>query len=304
MTSHVPIELCLGTDPGDHGPEISVISQAAVRLFTEHYGDSIRALILTGSLARNEGTFVSAGSNSVLIGDAEFVVVLRDDVGLPSEAVTTDLCRQVETALLQTGLTARISAAVVHNDFLRRMKPHMFAYELRTCGVAIWGEPRILEAVPQFAASEIPLEDAWWTLCNRSIEALEAIALTDTDQPQVPRDVFYRVIKLYLDIATSLLLFTGGYEPSYAKRSQRLSWLATQHIGGADIPVPLADLSREVVACTNWKLAPDDSFERQASWRWCFRALEYAGLLWRWELLRLPRAPAPTLHQHLTPPWI
>src|SRR5258708_35281237 len=118
MTSHVPIELCLGIDPGNHGPEISVISQAAVRLFTEHYRDSIRALILTGSLARNEGTFVSAGSNSVLIGDAEFVVVLRDDVGLPSEAVTADLCLLVGTSLFQTGLTARISSGGVHNDFL------------------------------------------------------------------------------------------------------------------------------------------------------------------------------------------
>jgi len=128
--------------------------------------------------------------------------------------------------------------------------------------------------------------------------------LADTDQPRVPRDVFYRVIKLYLDIATSLLLFTGGYEPSYAKRSQRLSWLATQRTGGADIPLPLVDFSREVVTCTNWKLAPDDAFERQASWRWCFQALEYAGLLWRWELLRLTRAADTSDNEQLMASWM
>lgn len=268
------------------------------------FPDGVRSIVLTGSLARNEGTFVSAADGSELIGDAEFVVVLRDEVYLPSPAVVADLCRRVESALLPAGLKARVSAAVVHDRFLRRMTPHMFAFELRACGVVIWGEPRILELVPRFAASAISLEDAWWTLCNRSIEALEAIALADTAQPMVPRDVFYRVVKLYLDMATSLLLFVGGYEPGYARRSQRLSSFAAQDAGTADIPLPLRDLSRHVAACTNWKLAPDQAFECGASWDWCMLGLEYAARLWRWELLQLTGASHTNSNEQLMANWM
>jgi hypothetical protein len=280
------------------------ICEQARRACLQAFAHGVRSIVLTGSLARNEGTFVSAAGGSELIGDAEFVVVLRDQVPLPSPAVVADLCRRVESALLQAGLKARISAAVVHNRFLRRMTPHMFAFELRTCGVVIWGEPRILELVPSFAASEISLEDAWWTLCNRSIEALEAVAVADTGQPMVPRDVFYRVVKLYLDMATSLLLFIGGYEPGYARRSQRLSSLAAQGAGTADIPLPLPEFSREVAACTNWKLAPDESFESSATWGWCMSALAFAARLWRWELLQLTGASGTTSSEQLMANWM
>jgi hypothetical protein len=280
------------------------ICEQARRACLQAFAHGVRSIILIGSLARNEGTFVSAAGGSELIGDAEFVVVLRDEVRLPSGVFIADLCRRVESALLQAGLKARISAAVVHDRFLRRMTPHMFAFELRTCGVVIWGEPRVLELVPRFAASEISLEDAWWTLCNRSIEALEAIAVADTDQPRVPRDVFYRVVKLYLDMATSLLLFIGGYEPGYARRSQRLSSLAAQGAGTADIPLPLPEFSREVAACTNWKLAPDESFERSATWGWCMSALAYAARLWRWELLQLTGASDTNSSEQLMANWM
>ncbi len=280
-------------------PLVGDICAQAIRICLQTFPSGLRSIILTGSLARSEGTFVFAAGGAELIGDAEFVVVLRNEVRVPSGAVVADLCRRVESALLEAGLIARISVSVVHDVFLRRMTPQMFAFELRACGVVIWGEPRILELVPQFAASEISLEDAWWTLCNRSIEALEAIAAADTDQPIVPRGVFYRVVKLYLDTATSLLLFIGGYEPGYARRSRRLSSIAAKGAGTVDIPIPLPDFAREVAACTNWKLAPEESFERSASWGWCMSGLKYAARLWRWELLQLTGASDTSSNEQL-----
>ncbi len=285
-------------------PLVRDICAQTTRICLQTFPDGLRSIILTGSLARSEGTFLGAAGGSELIGDAEFVVVLRNEVRVPSGAAVADLCRRVESTLLETGLIARISLSVVHDAFLRRMTPHMFAFELRTCGVVIWGEPRILELVPRFAASELSLENAWWTLCNRSIEALEAIATADTDQPMVPRDVFYRVVKLYLDMTTSLLLFIGGYEPGYARRSQRLSSIAAKGAGTVDIPIPLSEFSREVTACTNWKLTPDESFERSATWGWCMSALEYAARLWRWELLQFTGASDTSSNEQLMANWM
>jgi hypothetical protein len=270
----------------------------------EKFSAGTRSIILTGSLARNEGTILPSGAVLRLIGDAEFVVVLRDECQLPPGGVVAGLCGRVEAALLGKGLIARVSAAVVHDDFLRRLKPRMFAYELRTCGRVIWGEPRILDLVPRFPASEIALEDAWRTLCNRSIEALEAIAAGDWNRPAVPRDVFYSIVKLYLDMASSLLLFTGGYEPGYGRRALRLSRLAAAAEGRTDTPFPLGPFSREVTACTDWKLHPDEPFERNATWDWCRSALRYAAQLWRWELVQLTGAIDASDNEQLIAKWM
>jgi len=282
----------------------NAICEHITRACLEEFAAGTRSIILTGSLARNEGTFLRSGSTLSLIGDAEFVVVLRKESRLPSGDTVAGICRRVENALAESELVARVSAAVVHDDFLRRLKPRMFAYELRTCGVVVWGEPQILGLVPQFAASDITLEDAWRTLCNRSIEALEALAAADPDQQAIPRDVFYSIVKLYLDMATSLLLFTGDYEPGYARRAQRLSWLAATDTDGGDRPFALQAFSREVETCTTWKLNPDESLGRKASWSWCWSALQYAAALWRWELVQLTGGTLTSDTEELLAKWM
>ena len=94
----------------------------------------------------------------------------------------------------------------------------------------------------------------------------------------------YRTVKLYLDLATSLLLFAGAYAPTYRERAARLARLAD---AGArpDLPAGLARLAERVDECTRAKLEGHaDAAPMDLDWR---EAVAATRRVWRWELARL-----------------
>jgi hypothetical protein len=182
----------------------------------------------------------------------------------------------------------------------------------------VWGDSSILSLIPAFSAVDIPLEDAWRLLTNRMIEHLEATAGIETLTQSMPEGVRYRTVKLYLDMATSLLLFAGSYAPAYRERQRRLTALANASGTDEGWPFPLGPFAQQVSASTDAKVnghwrtglgartaRPDVSGSRppnvptdakvNGDWResaalgWDFwrQGLRYARLLWGWELARL-----------------
>jgi len=254
----------------------------------------LRAIVLTGSLARDEATFVREGERWKLLGDAEFLLVFDQDAVLPSSSIIDRLEREIERHLRQQGLCGHVELSPVHTRYLRTMPSEIFAYELRTCGQVVWGERQILSLIPAFSPSGIPLEDGWRMLCNRVVECIEVIDLV-VEKPVDPApDGRYRMIKLYLDMATSFLLFQGVYAPTYRERAERLSTLVAEHEmrtpdyshcresstprtpdrshfresgnpaeAHRNCPFPLEDFARRVAYCTQFKLQAGDGVNAQ-----------------------------------------
>ncbi|MGH9449097.1 MAG: hypothetical protein ACRD11_01000, partial [Terriglobia bacterium] len=201
--------------------------------------------------------------------------------------------QQIENQLAPQSVRCSIDLAAVHPEFLRRLKPHIFAYELRACGNVVWGDQQILSLIPEFSGADIPLEDAWRLLCNRMIEHLE-VATELAGRPEaLTRSVRYRTVKLYLDMATSFLVFAGAYEPTYRGRAERLNALAADAQTADGAPFALSEFSRRVSACTNFKLQAnwDDPIsgtgDRAFGITFWQEAVTHTRLLWRWELARL-----------------
>ena len=93
-------------------------------------------------------------------------------------------------------------------------------------------------------------------------------------------------MKLFLDMATSLLVFLDAYEPTYAQRARRLQELAEHLDGQARLPFALKPFAARVDECTRWKIAhggDDCDFGSEITGE----ALDYACRLWPWELARL-----------------
>jgi hypothetical protein len=171
------------------------------------------------------------------------------------------------------------------------MKPHIFALEMSVSGRVVYGEPTILGAIPPFTQLDIPREDAWRLLSNRMVEILEIISSSSEDIPStVPRALSYRLIKLYLDMATSLLLFLDCYEPTYRERSERLAELASEPHRGLSVPFPLGPFSDTVKACTTAKLTGQLTIPEVSDWQRVRAACDLAFQLWKWELRELTEA--------------
>ncbi len=248
------------------------------------FSTSLRAIVVTGSLARDEASFLREGSVWICSGDAEFLVVLDPSVTDPSATELSSFQKSIENDLALKGIVCSISLAPVRPDYFRKLPPHIFSYELRHCGAVLSGDDRILETIPDFSVNELSQEDAWRLLCNRLIEQL--ICIHDFTEGRPGRRLEYATIKLYLDMATSYLVFAGAYEPTYRGRARRLRELTERSSNGSGVPFSMMEFADRVAECTEWKL----SGGRRAAgilpayWQ---QSIYHAQQLWRWETIRM-----------------
>ena len=302
-----------GSWRGPDGPTVlrAAISEETARLCLEQYGGSLRAVVLTGSLARSEATFIEEEGRCHLLGDAEFLLIFETRAALPGKLSLNAVCQSLERALSRRRVLGRVKLSAVHPDYLRKLRPHIFAYELQKCGRVIWGDSQVLSLVPKFSASHMPLEDAWRLLCNRMIEQLEVLDGLE-DRPMIlPPETFYRTIKLYLDMATSFLLFTGNYAPTYAQRAEELKTLTDTASGWEGWPFDLRSFCDRVTACTGWKLfraslggLSTTALENGDGFSFWAEAIAYARLLWRWELALLTGTTVQVHNRELLGRWM
>ncbi len=272
----------------------------AVRAVLGHvYKLRLRAIVLTGSLARDEGTWSCYKGWVRLIGDAEFLIVFDDGASFPSSERLPELKREIETRLRANAIDAEIGLSPVRPGYLRSLRPHIFAYELLEHGKVIWGDTRVLDLAPRFSASDIPLEDAFHLLMNRLIELLEAVCEADQIEP-LTETARYRAAKLLLDMATSFLVFQRQYESTYLGRAARLLALAAT---AACVPIPLNRFAEQVRLTTKYKLG-------ESQWLPITTAddllvlIEDVHSLWAWELERLTDADAGTSDDELIKRWL
>jgi hypothetical protein len=265
-----------------------IVIQRVAEVCHSRFGSGLRALILTGSLARGEGSLQADAGAADAAGDAEFILILHNGVTEPAPAEFAVLIAEMERECAQARIVCKIGLAIGDADLLRQMRPHIFAYETKCRGRVVLGEKTILDLIPEFTPSDIPLEDAWRLLSNRMIELLEAFSEEGISRRElVGAAIQYRTNKLQLDMATSLLLFLGRYAPSYTERCEILTRLAQENNARSDLPFSLRELADAVEASTDWKLNHGGSVDGLAEWTWVLRTCRSAYQLWDWELQRM-----------------
>jgi len=258
------------------------IEQLAIEVCLGGFGERLQALVLTGSMARGEASIAASAAGSQVLGDAEFLLVFKHDQKA-DHVQARALGAEMRESLMRSGIDCPISFAAVGENYLRNLPPHIFGYELRTCGRVLCGDMQILGLVPAMSPSDIPREDAWRLLCNRLMEQFDCAAELPAGDMASPA-LRYRVLKLYLDLATSLLVFAGRYKPTYVERARELRKLA-----GSLPAIDLSRLASTVEAATRLKLHPQDaaleaSFWAEHTWR---GAISDARAIWRWQLEQL-----------------
>jgi len=181
----------------DHGASASLreqICQAVVAAGDRHFAGRLQTVILTGSMARDEATFLSLASGFEVSGDAEFVLVFHD---LPNRAEVEQFILDAQKRCAAEQIACKIDCSAVRPDYFRKLRPNIYSYELLTCGHVCGGDSQAFVNAPRFQVAEIPREDGWRMLCNRIIELLEVFPENGTSSA-----ADYRAVKLNLDLAT------------------------------------------------------------------------------------------------------
>jgi hypothetical protein len=278
-------------------PAADIIAETA-RLVRQAYPFG-KALIVTGSAARNEATVAVTPGQTHWLSDLEFLVVVSDWADLPAEARTLDwLASEIGRQLAARHVRVAIELTPAPKRYFASIRPHLFGYELMTCGRQVYGATDYLDLIPRFRWSDIPGEDAWRLVSNRMMEWLD-FRLRGGRLP-LPAQ-FYVLAKQYLDLATALALLSGHYAPSYRERTADLDAVAAW-MERSGIEIPAEAFVQAVRVCFQFKLDPLAGFD----WLWrsdttdLRSAMERAGYgdlyhdlartasaVWRWEGARL-----------------
>ncbi|VAV85699.1 hypothetical protein MNBD_DELTA01-1782 [hydrothermal vent metagenome] len=232
-----------------------------IRLFTDAAGvlpkdisSKMTALILTGSIARGEGSFMRTRKGRVsLLGDVEFLLVAKDPAQARAlagkvEHIFSDILRGI-------GIEPDLDVGSVTPEYFKNLKPHIFAVELKVHGKVLVGDRSILALIPDFDAGDIPRWDGLHLLFNRMVEHMKLYeGLLYGDARDIQR-ANYMNLKLTLDLGGSLLVFQNNYKPTYRERAELITG-CVQSIADPQTRSGLASLPEDVRYWTSVKFNP------------------------------------------------
>ncbi len=272
------------TTPSRRAEAKFLISDTMRRWCFQSLGARLKAVILTGSLARNEATWRETDGTVDFLSDAEFVVILHERADLPSKETATLISRGAEEELRNLGVLCKLSLGAVHESYLSHLGETIFGFELLTCGEVLYGDPKLLLGSGPHADIQVSLEDGWRMLANRTVELLEILPELAAGKALLSDAAQYRLTKLYLDLATSLLVFKREFVAGYQGRAAKLRELQERDALG-DLPFDAEQFVEIVCRCTAYKTTNMWTGASPFAERKCVsRAIADLLDLWSWEL--------------------
>ncbi|HUO04941.1 MAG TPA: hypothetical protein VMU16_07060 [Candidatus Binataceae bacterium] len=245
-------------------------------------------LILTGSFARGEGTVIDdPSSQSRWLSDIECLVVVKN--GRVSAREIKDSLRRIQNEVNlkpangARGIKAELRAMT--RSRLERLGPTIFANELCAYGKLLWGVSSGLP-MPAFEITgpQVSKHDAFRLLNNRIIEQI-SVRSGFTGETDGGSAAAYSLAKFWIDLATSLSIFMGCYQPGYRNRQAPFEDYLRLHpeILGRDISASLGGHYRDAMAI---KLG-QRRLKQVASVDEFRQAAEVARAAWYWESAQL-----------------
>jgi len=243
-------------------PECDIVAKRLIADFsgilkTMDNLEIIRALILTGSFARGEGSILKLSEQSYkILGDIEFLAVLnyRSDLEYIQKSIINSQ-EVFKEKLKRERIECKVEVTPALPRFFKGLRPRIFDYELLQHGKTIWGERAYLDNIPRFSPKNISKVDPIYLLFNRIVEQLALLLVIQDEKDANPIDSIYQMAKVYIDLATSILAYKGNFEDTYLNRSKRFGELLCSHVLGNEEEV--ADhIAEKVAYWTEVKLRP------------------------------------------------
>jgi hypothetical protein len=280
----------LSVDPAFQADAVRDLEQVSrmVREATRPF--PVLGLILTGSVARGEGTLIAdAEAGTRWLGDLDCVLVAPSGWRTPAREID-DAILQVVSQLNNDPANRRRGLKLGLNRMpasrLARLRQSIFNRELLEHAKLLWGTPAALPTPSWWTAGvrEVPLRDAFRLLNNRIMQQVIARTSQETGDAE-PLSTEYRLGKFWIELATSLSVFLGCYRTTYRERQSAFEALLTARpeIFGAEFSQLLVSRLREAMAVKFGQsprvLTPPG--------RWFNEAARVARRVWFWESARM-----------------
>jgi len=249
------------------------IVKQALEQIVQRYGNALEAVILIGSFARGEEIIRKKKDGSqVIVSDLEFLAVVKGGV-IPLKIQAPSI----------EGIDVTIGQAT--KDQLRKLRPTIFAVDLKKFGKVLWGRLNILDYVPDYTETAIDPVDAFILLNNRIVEQLKLRLKIEAERPFE----YYLYDKGYIQIVNSILAFKRKYKCLYPEKYKAFTELNDPQV---------VYLSKQVKeAFDNCRKGRPEKIMQSGNVDQWSRLRESMKRVWHWEAKELLNNPQLTFKQ-------
>ncbi len=185
---------------------------------------NVRAVILAGSFALDEGSVVFTSSGPVFLSDVDLVLVLSSlEAHTAAYRLRCELGKGCEELFPEAVFSGRIEIGTFLPDELKRLPARPGVFDLRSHGAVQWGDRDVLTLIPSFREEDIDGEEALVLIENRIMSLLDAYPEEGVGVKDLPYSFWYEVARVHTDIATAALCIGRSYVSGYGRRSRRLA---------------------------------------------------------------------------------
>jgi predicted AlkP superfamily pyrophosphatase or phosphodiesterase len=205
----------------DSDPKITSVVQNHLSLIVDQIRETApdaKAIILTGGFGRGEGSVISTGDSYRPLNDYDFFVACDEGLRANLKSLGSSLAVRIGIDYVDIG--------PVHPDWIDKLSLTLFTYDLKYGSKTIWGDESLLESIPLFAPSEIPLEEGYQLLQNRIAGLLLGLNPHMLASPHWTESesafLIHQIAKAAMAIGDFRLLALGDYSTSYQQRLDRI----------------------------------------------------------------------------------
>ncbi len=230
---------------------------ACARLIEERIGrGKARAVVICGSFATGDESIVLETEPPILLSDVDTVVVVPSLADLQRwGARRVELGAACEALLPEVRFAGRVDVGFMLERDLGALPARPGVLDMRSAGRVLAGEPRVIEAVPDYRPSDIQAREAVILIENRIVSLLGWVSGGAGSGEEGWYRFRYEMAKAYTDMAAAALSIAGSYRAGYAARAGEVADVPPEgrSVVGRLIDAPLG---RRIAAWTDFKIAP------------------------------------------------
>jgi hypothetical protein len=246
---------------GDPDVEAFVRSQlhVIVQGLSELFGARLQAVVLGGGFGRGEGSVLRRPDGSMhVVNDFDLEVILhprplRRAGKFLDKLIYRNRLERLARRLADQLEIKQVDFALKDGTDYAVAVPRLSDFDLKQGHQCLYGARDPVEAMPAFAAGDIPAFEAAWLLRNRGIGLLLARLYLNPDgtlREEKLENFQVEINKAALAMGDALFILNGNYHYSYAERAKRINELRTTEPGFGDAHI------QKYLMASEYKLRP------------------------------------------------